>query len=101
MIVLTVCYESGTDLDLDYYYGTHMPLVRKLDSQGLRRAEARKILGTPMGNTAPYQLIASLYFDNAAALGAAMGSAQGRALAADVGNFFKGEPDFMIGEVDD
>jgi uncharacterized protein (TIGR02118 family) len=99
MIVLTVCYESGTSLDLDYYYGTHMPLVRKLD--GLRSAEARKILGTPMGNAAaPYQLIASLYFDSPAALAAAMGSPQGRALAADVANFYKGEPDFMIGEVD-
>jgi uncharacterized protein (TIGR02118 family) len=98
MIVLTVCYESGTSLDLEYYYGMHMPLVQQLE--GLRRAEARKILGTPMGNPAPYQLIASLYFDSPAALAAAMGSAQGRALAADVGNFYKGEPDFMIGEVD-
>jgi uncharacterized protein (TIGR02118 family) len=98
MIVLTVCYETGTPLDVEYYHATHMPLVKKLD--GLRRAEARKILGTPMGNPAPYQLIASLYFDDAAALAAAMGSPQGRALAADVGNFYKGEPDFMIGEVD-
>lgn len=98
MVVLTVCYESGTPLDTEYYYGTHMPLVKKLD--GLRRAEARKILGTPLGNTAPYQLIASLYFDDLAALGAAMGSSDGRALADDVGNFYKGEPDFMIGEVD-
>lgn len=98
MTVLTVCYESGSDLDLDYYNGTHMPLVHKLD--GLRRAEVRKILGTPMGNAAPYQLIASLYFDSPAALAAAMGSQQGRALAADVGNFYEGEPDFMIGEVE-
>jgi uncharacterized protein (TIGR02118 family) len=98
MIVLTVCYEAGTPLDTEYYYGTHMPLVKKLN--GLRRAEARKILGTPMNNPARYQLIASLYFDDAAALGAAMGSPDGQALAADVGNFYKGEPDFMIGEVD-
>ena len=100
MIVLTVCYESGTPLDLDYYHRVHVPLIETLAPLGLRRSEVRKILGTPMGNTAPYQLIASLYFDNAAALASAMGSPEGRALAADVGSFYKGEPDFMIGEVD-
>jgi uncharacterized protein (TIGR02118 family) len=100
MIVLTVCYESGTPLDAKYYQDTHVPLVEKLGQFGLRRVEVRKILGTPMGNPAPYQLIASLYFDDAASLQVAMGSAEGRALAADVENFYKAEPDFMIGEVD-
>jgi uncharacterized protein (TIGR02118 family) len=95
--VLTVCYESGTPFDFDYYAATHMPMVAKLD--GIRRAEARKILGTPMGNAAPYQMIASLYFDGPGALAAAMGSDAGRALAADIPNFYKGEPDFMVGEV--
>ena len=99
MIVLTVCYESGIALDDAYYYGTHMPMVEKLRPHGLRSSEARKILGTPMGNAAPYQLITSLYFDDAAALATAMGSEVGRKLAADVPNFYQGEPDFMIGEV--
>jgi uncharacterized protein (TIGR02118 family) len=99
MTVLTVCYESKTTMDHDYYQKTHMAMVEKLSSQGMRRAEARKILGTPIGDRAPFQMIASLYFDNPAALAAAMGSEQGRALAADIPNFFEGQPDFMIGEV--
>jgi uncharacterized protein (TIGR02118 family) len=100
MIVLTVCYKSDIDFDADYYLAKHMPLTaEKLGPLGLRNAEVRKILGTPMGTPAPYHVITSLYFNDAASLQNALGSAEGQAVVADIPNFYHGAPDVMIGEV--
>ena len=100
MIALTVCYKSGLRFDADYYRGRHMPLTaEKLGSHGLKRAQVRKILGTPMGTFAPYQVITTLYFGDAAALEGAFKSAEGQAVVADIANFYDGMPDLMIGEI--
>jgi uncharacterized protein (TIGR02118 family) len=100
MIVLTVCYKSGIDFDTGYYLGKHMPLTaEKLEPLGLQNAEGRKILGTPMETPAPYQIITTLYFNDAASLQSAIGSADGQAVVADIPNFYRGMPDIMIGEV--
>ena len=99
MIALTVCYKSGIGFDNDYYFAKHMPLTAKLGPLGLRNAEVRKILGTPMGTPAPYQVITTLYFNDAASLQNALGSAEGQAVVADIPNFYHGPPDVMIGEV--
>ena len=100
MITLTVCYKSGLRFDADYYLDKHMSLTsEKLESHGLKRTEVRKILGTPMGTPAPYQIITTLYFGDAAALEGAFTSAEGQAVVADIANFYDGMPDLMIGEV--
>jgi len=100
MFVLTVCYRSGIDFDTDYYLAKHMPLTAdKLGPLGLRNAEVRKILGTPMGTPNPYQVITTLYFNAAASLQDAFESAEGQAVVADIPNFYRGTPDLMLGEV--
>jgi len=100
MIAFTVCYKSGIRFDADYYSKKHLPLVaEKLRPHGMKDAEVRKILGTPTGTQAAYQLIATLYFDDVAALEKALESPDGQVVVADIQNFYGGEPDLMIGEV--
>lgn len=100
MVVLTVCYKSGIPFDNDYYVAKHLPLAaEKLRPLGLKREEVRKVVGTPFGTPPPYQIITTLYFDDAAALQHALESADGRAVAADVANFYSETPDFMIAEI--
>jgi uncharacterized protein (TIGR02118 family) len=100
MVVLTVCYKSDVIFDADYYHAKHVPLIAKeIGPHGMRKAEVRKTLGTPMGTPAPYQLIASLYFDDADSMQSALRSAGGQAVVADIANFYSGMPDLMIGEI--
>lgn len=101
MFVLTVCYKTGANFDTEYYLTKHLPLAtEKLGSLGMQRVEVRKILGTPTGTPAPYQLIATLYFSDADSLQSALGSSDGQAVVADIQNFYGGGmPDLMIGEV--
>lgn len=69
----------------DYYFRNHVPLAKKVP--GLRRYEvnAGAIAGI-QGPTAVY-LIATLSFDSMASLQAGLGSPEGQATAADLGNF--------------
>jgi len=72
---------------------------RALGPHGVQKAEVRKILGTPAGTPAPYQVIATLYFSDAATLQSAIESADGQAVVADIPNFYGAMPDIMIGEI--
>ncbi len=99
MTAITVAYKSDVKMNTDYYFGSHVPMVEdRLSSHGLRSAEVRKIVGTPTGAPAPYQIITTLYFDNVTDFTAAMGSDDGRAVLKDIANFYEGTPDIMIGE---
>jgi uncharacterized protein (TIGR02118 family) len=99
MTAITVAYKSDVKMNADYYYNSHVPMVETLlVSQGLRSAEVRKIVGTPTGVPAPYQIITTLYFDNVIDFTNAMSSNDGRAVQADIRNFYEGTPDIMIGE---
>jgi uncharacterized protein (TIGR02118 family) len=100
MTVLTVCYKPDIALDADYYNSKHLPLVAKeIGPLGLRKVEVRKIVGTLTGTPPPYQLIATLYFDDADSLQSAFQSAGGQAVVADIAKFYDGMPDVMIGEI--
>lgn len=67
-----------------YYVTTHIPLVRKLPGlQALRYSF--DVQG--VGADAPYFCIFEAEFADSAALGGAMGSPEGQAVAADVQNF--------------
>ena len=71
-----------------YYYGTHVPLAKKMP--GLRSYAVNDgPIATPAG-PAPYHLVALLGFDSMAAMQAALGSPEGQAVVADLGNFASG-----------
>jgi uncharacterized protein (TIGR02118 family) len=98
MVKLLVCYGAPEDpAAFDAYYAeTHAPLASKLP--GLKRFEWGKVLAAPDGPPAPYYFIAELGFEDADALGAAMGSPEGQAASTDVGNFATGGATLVIAE---
>jgi uncharacterized protein (TIGR02118 family) len=79
-----------------HYAGTHVPLVERIPN--LRRFEAGKVLGTPDGGAPPLYYLAELWFDDAAALQASLGSPAGQAAGADVETFATGGANVMIAE---
>jgi uncharacterized protein (TIGR02118 family) len=83
---LVVLYPSPADPEAfrAYYTGTHIPLAAKLP--GMRAYRYAFDLASPAGES-PYFCIFEAEFDDGAALGAAMGSEQGRIVAADVPNY--------------
>ncbi len=98
MADLVVLYKTPTDPAAfdKYYYGTHIPLAKKLP--GLRKYTVTKgPIATPAGPS-PLHLIATLTFDNMAAIGAAFASPEGKAAAADVPNFASGGADLHFAE---
>ena len=92
MIVVSVLYPTGHAFDMDYYRGTHLPLVRRLlDPAGLRSLSY--ILPQP---GAPFQLVAELRFDDKATADAAL-AAHGPETQADIPNFTAAPPVILIG----
>ena len=72
-----------------YYVETHIPLARKLPGL-LALRYTFDVQG--VGGEPPYFCVFEAEFDDGAALGAAMGSPQGEAVAADVPNFAQVPP---------
>jgi uncharacterized protein (TIGR02118 family) len=64
---------------------THLPLVTKLP--GLRRSVLNWVLPDPNGPPPAYDAVAEDWFDDPAAMGAALASLEGQAVAADMPNF--------------
>jgi uncharacterized protein (TIGR02118 family) len=95
---LVVLYKTPTDPAAfdKYYYGTHIPLAKKLP--GLRKYTVTKgPVATPAGPS-PLYLIAILSFDSMAAIGAAFASPEGKAAAADLPKFATGGADLHFAE---
>jgi uncharacterized protein (TIGR02118 family) len=87
MATLLVLYRTpDDDAAFDrHYFSTHVALARKIP--GLRRYEVSDgPIATPQGD-APYHLVATLGFDSLDAIRQALGSPEGQATAADLGNF--------------
>jgi uncharacterized protein (TIGR02118 family) len=64
------------------YFEIHVPLAKKIP--GLKKFEVSQgPVGTPAGPSG-FHLVATLYFDNLAAIQAGFGSAEGKAAAADL-----------------
>ena len=83
MAKLLVMYKTPADVaEFDRrYFESHVPMTKKIP--GLRKYEVSQgPIVTPMGPSGIH-LIATLHFDDMAALQAAMGSAEGRAAGAD------------------
>ena len=77
-----------------HYAETHIPIAKKIP--GLRKYDvSRGPVATPAGPS-KFHLVATLYFDDMAAIQAAIGSAEGRAAAADVQTFATGGADMFM-----
>jgi uncharacterized protein (TIGR02118 family) len=96
MAHVVVMYKTPKDAAAfdKYYVETHIPLAKKIP--GLRKYEiSQGPVATPAGPSA-YHLIATLYFDNMAAVQAGFGSAEGKAAGADVQKFATGGADMLL-----
>lgn len=96
---LTVAYNPPADpaAFLDHYAKVHEPLVREIP--GLASFEWSKVIGTPTGDTPRYFVLAELTFASMDAFGAGLGSPEGQATAADVGNFAPDGAEMFISEL--
>jgi uncharacterized protein (TIGR02118 family) len=96
MAQLVVMYKTPKDAAAfdKHYYEIHVPLAKKLP--GLRKYELSKgPVATPGGPSA-FHLIATLYFDDLAAVKAGLGSPEGKAAGADVATFATGGADMIM-----
>jgi uncharacterized protein (TIGR02118 family) len=82
-VKLVVLYMQPDDPEAfdEHYLGVHMPMVAGVP--GLERAESGRIFAAADGGEKTYYRIAELYFADQEALNAGLGSAQGKAVAAD------------------
>lgn len=83
-----------TEFD-SYYFANHVPIAKKIP--GLRRYEvSRGPVSMLQGGASPYHLAAILTFDSVAAIQQALGSPEGQATAADLGNFAHAGVELMV-----
>jgi uncharacterized protein (TIGR02118 family) len=82
-VKLVVLYTHPADADAfdRHYLDVHIPLVGKIP--GLQRAEAGRIVAALDGGEQTFYRAAELYFADQEALQAGLGSAEGKATAAD------------------
>ena len=97
---IVVLYPQQPDPDAfkAYYLETHIPLARKLP--GLQALRYSFDVGTAGPEAPAYWCVFEADFADGAALGAAMGSPEGQAVAADVPNFAKVAPTLIHYPVD-
>lgn len=81
-----------------YYIATHVPLAAKIP--GLKAMRYSFDVQTLAGD-APFACIFEAEFEDAAALGAGISSAEGQAVAADVANFAQVGPTILQYATDD
>jgi len=96
MAELVVMYKTPKDTAVfdRYYFEKHIPIAKKIP--GLRKyAVSQGPVATPAGPSA-FHLIATLTFDDLAAIQAAFASAEGQAAAADVQTFATGGVDMIL-----
>ncbi|MEO6781911.1 MAG: EthD family reductase [Bradyrhizobium sp.] len=96
MAHVVVMYKTPKDTAAfdKYYFSTHVPIAKKIP--GLKKFEVSQgPVATPAGPSA-FHLIATLHFDNLAAVQAGFGSAEGKAAAADLQKFATGGADMIL-----
>jgi uncharacterized protein (TIGR02118 family) len=96
MAHVVVMYKTPKDTAAfdKYYFETHVPIAKKIP--GLRKYEVSKgPVATPAGPSG-FHLIATLHFDNLAAVQAGFGSPEGKAAGADVPKFATGGADMLL-----
>ena len=96
MAQLMVLYGKPADAAAvdKHYADVHAPLAKAIP--GLRKFElSHGGVGTPQGPS-NYHLIATLHFDDVAAIQAAFASPEGQAAAGDLSNFASGSAELLI-----
>ena len=96
MARLVVMYKTPEDAAAfdRHYFDTHVPIAKKIP--GLRKYEiSQGPVVTPTGPSGFY-LIATLYFDDMAAIQGAFASPEGQAAAADVQTFTTDPPRMLL-----
>lgn len=98
MAKLVVMYKTPTDTKAfdRHYLDTHIPIAKKIP--GLRKYEVSQgPVATPSGPSG-YHLVATLQFDDLAAIQNAFASPGGQAAVADVQVFATGGVDMLLFE---
>ena len=80
VVVLYTHPDNADEFD-KHYFDVHMPLVNQLP--GLQRAETCKVATALDGKEQTYYRITDLYFADQESMGAAFGTDEGKATAAD------------------
>ena len=96
MAHVVVMYKTPKDAAAfdKHYSETHIPLAKKIP--GLRKYQiSRGPVATPAGPSA-YHLIATLHFDDLAAIETGFDSPEGKAAGADVAKFATGGADMIM-----
>jgi uncharacterized protein (TIGR02118 family) len=96
MAALVVLYQKPHDESAfdSHYFSKHVPLAKRIP--GLRSYEVSTgPVGTPQGPS-PYHLVATLRFDSLEAIQKALGSPEGQAAAADLGNFAQAGAELLV-----
>jgi uncharacterized protein (TIGR02118 family) len=96
MARLVVLYKTPTDAAAfdKYYAETHIPIAKKIP--GLRRYEVSRGPVVTPGGPSSFHLIATLHFDNLAAIQQAFASPEGQAAGGDVAKFATGGADMLM-----
>lgn len=99
MVKLIALYAKPDDVAAfeKHYREVHVPLAMKMP--GLKKCELGWVRGAP-GGEARYHLVAELYFEDRAALKAALSSPEGAAAAKDVMGFAGKIIHMMIADVE-
>jgi uncharacterized protein (TIGR02118 family) len=96
MARLVVLYKAPKDAAAfdTYYFATHVPIAKRIP--GLRKYEVSQgPVATPAGASG-IQLVATLHFDDMAAIQKGLASPEGQAAAADVQKFASGGADLLL-----
>jgi uncharacterized protein (TIGR02118 family) len=101
MIKVSVLYPAGADkkFNMEYYLGTHMPMVRsKLGAACKSTAVEQGLGGGAPGAPPTYTAMGHLYFDSVAEFQAAFGP-HAEAIMADIPNYTDIQPVIQVSEV--
>jgi uncharacterized protein (TIGR02118 family) len=101
MIRVSVLYPNnvGSTFDMDYYLGTHMPMLRKKMGAALKGMTVDQgISGGQPGTTASNRVIATLMFDSLEAFERAFGPLASE-IQADIPRYTNIAPTVQISEV--
>jgi uncharacterized protein (TIGR02118 family) len=87
MVKLVAVYRKPDDVAAfdKHYFETHLPLATKMP--GLIKSEIEKGVGSPMPDLEVPHLAAHMYFQDMAALKAALASPEGKAAGKDLMGF--------------
>lgn len=96
MARVIVLYKAPKDTAAfdKYYAEIHTPLAKKIP--GLRRLELSRGPVASAAGPSGLHLVATLHFDDMAAVQSGLSSPEGQAAAGDIGNFATGGADILM-----